>query len=91
MVGKNKKLADVGKALVSPTVLTYTDLESKTGLRGEKWRLATCTAARPVVAINARTHARTHTHARAHAHTHPHAHPHTHTHTYIHVHLKSRK
>jgi hypothetical protein len=51
MAGKNKKLADVVKAQVSPTKLTRTDLESNTGLHGEKWRLATCTTARPVVAV----------------------------------------
>jgi hypothetical protein len=34
MAGKNKKLAEVGKAQVAPTKLTWTDLESNMGLHG---------------------------------------------------------
>jgi len=34
MAGKNKKLADAGKAQVAPTKLTWTDLEPNMGLHG---------------------------------------------------------
>ena len=47
VAGKYKEWRDVGKAKVSTTKLAWTDLESNTGLRGEKWSLPICTTARP--------------------------------------------